>query len=150
VNPTAEFVTRSPEETERVGEQLGRRLQAGAVVALVGELGAGKTCFVRGLARGLGAPAAVSSPTFVLVNEYTGGRLPLFHLDAYRTTSLTELLDLGFDEYVSGPGVTAIEWADRVRPLLPPGTILVELTGLGDEPRTIRIGMDGGVSDEAR
>ena len=138
MSPTAEFVTRSADETERVGERLGRRLVPGDVVALRGELGAGKTCFIRGLARGLGVTQGVSSPTFVIVNQYTG-RMPVFHIDAYRTESLTELLDIGFDEYVSGDSVTVIEWSDKLEPLLPPGAIRVRVSGLGDEPRTIRI-----------
>jgi len=138
VSPTAEFTTRSADETERVGERLGRRLVPGEVVALSGELGAGKTCFIRGLARGLGVTQGVSSPTFVIVNQYTG-RMPVFHIDAYRTESLTELLDIGFDEYVSGDSVTVIEWSDKLEPLLPSGAIRVRISGLGDEPRTIRI-----------
>ncbi len=138
MSPTAEFVTRSADETERVGERLGRRLVPGEVVALSGELGAGKTCFIRGLARGLGVTQGVSSPTFVIVNQYTG-RMPVFHIDAYRTESLTELLDIGFDEYVSGDSVTVIEWSDKLEPLLPSGAIRVRISGLGDEPRTIRI-----------
>ena len=129
-------MTRSADETERVGERLGRRLVPGDVVALSGELGAGKTCFIRGLARGLGVTQGVSSPTFVIVNQYTG-RMPVFHIDAYRTESLTELLDIGFDEYVSGDSVTVIEWADKLEPLLPPGAIRVRISGLGDEPRMI-------------
>ncbi len=131
-------MTRSADETERVGERLGRRLVPGDVVALSGELGAGKTCFIRGLACGLGVTQTVSSPTFVIVNQYTG-RMPVFHIDAYRTESLTELLDIGFDEYVSGDSVTVIEWADKLEPLLPPGAIRVRISGLGDEPRTICI-----------
>ena len=138
MSPTAEFLTRSADETERVGERLGRRLVPGDVVALSGELGAGKTCFIRGLARGLGVTQGVSSPTFVIVNQYTG-RMPVFHIDAYRTESLTELLDIGFDEYVSGDSVTVIEWSDKLEPLLPPAAIRVRISGLGDEPRTIRI-----------
>jgi tRNA threonylcarbamoyladenosine biosynthesis protein TsaE len=138
VSPTAEFVTQSADETERVGERLGHRLVPGDVVALSGQLGAGKTCFIRGLARGLGVTQGVSSPTFVIVNQYTG-RMPIFHIDAYRTESLTELLDIGFDEYVSGDSVTVIEWSDKLEPLLPPGAIRVRISGLGDEPRTIRI-----------
>ena len=129
-------MTRSADETERVGERLGRRLVPGDVVALSGELGTGKTCFMRGLARGLGVTQGVSSPTFVIVNQYTG-RMPVFHIDAYRTESLTELLDIGFDEYVSGDSVTVIEWADKLEPLLPPGAIRVRISGLGDEPRMI-------------
>ena len=132
------LVAASPEETERAGEALAAELAPGDVVALVGELGAGKTCFVRGLARRLGAGDVVASPTFVLVNHYAG-RLPIHHVDAYRTTSLSEVVDLGFDELVAGAGITLIEWADRIAPLIPPDALWVHIEGLGDEPREIRI-----------
>jgi tRNA threonylcarbamoyladenosine biosynthesis protein TsaE len=132
------IVSRSPEETEAVGEELGRALGAGDVVGLCGELGAGKTCFVRGVARALGVPGRPLSPTFTLVNEYRGAR-PVYHVDAYRTESLAELLALGLDEYFDGDGVTVIEWADAMRPLLPARTICVRIDGVGDEPRTITI-----------
>jgi tRNA threonylcarbamoyladenosine biosynthesis protein TsaE len=131
-------VSHSPEETQAVGERLGRTLGPGAVVAMIGELGAGKTCFLQGLARGLDVPGSVTSPTFVLVNRYRG-RLPIHHLDAYRTDSLTELLDLGLDEMLHGDGVTVIEWADKLLPLLPAHAVVVTITGLGDEPRDITI-----------
>ncbi|HEY7435323.1 MAG TPA: tRNA (adenosine(37)-N6)-threonylcarbamoyltransferase complex ATPase subunit type 1 TsaE [Methylomirabilota bacterium] len=134
-----EIVTaRSPEETQAIGARLGARLGPGAVIACTGELGAGKTCFLQGLARGLGVTADVTSPTFVLVNQYRG-RLPVYHLDAYRTGSLTELVELGLEEMLHGDGVTVIEWADKLLPLLPAGTIHVSISGLGDEPREIRI-----------
>ncbi len=138
MNEDTRVTTTSPEETAGVGEDLGRTLAAGAVVALIGELGAGKTCFTQGLARGLGVTTHATSPTFVLVNEYRG-RLPVHHVDAYRTESLTEALDLGLAEILDGDGVTVIEWADRLLPLLPPHTIVVRITGLGDEPREITI-----------
>lgn len=130
--------TRAPEETAALGERLGATLAPGAVVGLVGELGAGKTVFVQGVVRGLGVTAPATSPTFVLVNEYRG-RLPVHHVDAYRTGSLTELVDLGLLELFDGDGVTVVEWADKLAPLLPPRTILVEIAGLGDEPRTVTI-----------
>jgi tRNA threonylcarbamoyladenosine biosynthesis protein TsaE len=130
--------SRDPAETQAIGAHLGARLTAGAVVACTGELGAGKTCFLQGLARGLGVAGDVTSPTFVLVNQYRG-RLPVYHLDAYRTGSLTELLDLGLEEMLHGDGVTVIEWADKLLPLLPARTIRVHLSGLGDEPREITI-----------
>jgi tRNA threonylcarbamoyladenosine biosynthesis protein TsaE len=132
------FVSRSPEETRALGERLGVKLQPGAVIACIGELGAGKTCFLQGLARGLGVSSAVTSPTFVLVNQYRG-RLPVFHLDAYRTEALTEVLELGLEEMMHGDGVTVIEWADKILPLLPPGTVMVRIRGLGDEPRSIEV-----------
>ena len=135
---TLRYESRSPEETRRLGESLGRRLRAGDVVATIGELGAGKTCFLQGLARGLGVTETATSPTFVLINEYRG-RLPLYHVDAYRTESLTELLDLGLEELFYGEGVTVVEWADKLLPLLPPHAITVRISGLGDEPREIEI-----------
>jgi tRNA threonylcarbamoyladenosine biosynthesis protein TsaE len=128
----------TPEETQRLGERLGRRLREGAVVACTGELGAGKTCFLQGLARGLGVSADVTSPTFVLVNVYQG-RLPVYHVDAYRTESLSELLDVGLEEILHGAGVTIIEWADKILPLLPATAITVAIRGLGDEPRDIEL-----------
>jgi tRNA threonylcarbamoyladenosine biosynthesis protein TsaE len=133
-----ELVTASPEETEAAGEGLGRTLAPGAVVALTGELGSGKTCFVRGLVRGLGGTVRVTSPTFVLVNEYRG-RVPVHHVDAYRTGSLAELQDIGLPELFAGDGVTVVEWADKLLPLLPADAIHVRIEGLGDEPRTITI-----------
>jgi tRNA threonylcarbamoyladenosine biosynthesis protein TsaE len=127
-----------PEQTAAAGEALGRTLRAGDVVALYGELGAGKTCFVQGLVRGLDVVTQATSPTFVLVNEYRG-RLSVHHVDAYRTSSLTELMDLGLLELFGGDGVTLLEWADRAEPLLPARAIRVRIEGLGDEPREVRI-----------
>ncbi|MGH7314264.1 MAG: tRNA (adenosine(37)-N6)-threonylcarbamoyltransferase complex ATPase subunit type 1 TsaE [Candidatus Rokuibacteriota bacterium] len=132
------IATRSPEETAAAGERLGQTLQAGDVVALTGELGAGKTCFVQGLARGLGVGALATSPTFVLINEYRG-RLPVHHVDAFRTASLTELMDLGLPELFDEDGVTVIEWADKLTSLLPSRAIHVAIAGVGDEPRRITI-----------
>ena len=133
-----EIVSPSAESTEAAGERLGATLGPGAVVALTGELGAGKTCFVQGLVRGLGATVRATSPTFVLVNQYSG-RVPIHHVDAYRTDSMTELLDLGLLEMVGGEGVTVIEWADKLTPLLPPDAVHVHIAGVGDEPRAITI-----------
>jgi tRNA threonylcarbamoyladenosine biosynthesis protein TsaE len=138
VATAVEIVSASAEMTEAAGERLGATLGPGAVVALTGELGAGKTCFVQGLVRGLGASVRATSPTFVLVNEYVG-RVPIHHVDAYRTDSMTELIDLGLLEMVGGEGVTVIEWADKLTPLLPPDAIRVHIAGVGDEPRTITI-----------
>src|SRR5713226_4215388 len=132
------LTSRSPEETEAAGERLATTLGPSAVVALTGELGAGKTCYVQGLTRGLGATTWATSPTFVLVNEYRG-RLPIHHVDAYRTASVTELVDLGLEEMIDGDGVTVIEWAEKAGPLLPKRTIHVHIEGVGDEPREITI-----------
>jgi tRNA threonylcarbamoyladenosine biosynthesis protein TsaE len=134
----AEIVSPSAAATEAAGERLGATLGPGAVVALTGELGAGKTSFVQGLVRGLGASVRATSPTFVLVNEYAG-RVPIHHVDAYRTESMTELMDLGLLEMIGGDGVTIVEWADRLTPLMPPDAIHVHITGVGDELRTITI-----------
>jgi len=138
VAPRAEITSARPEETEDAGERLGRILGPGAVVALTGELGAGKTCFIQGLVRGLGVTGRATSPTFVLINQYPG-RVPVYHVDAYRTESLTELMDLGLLELFGGEGVTVIEWADKLASLLPPDAIHVHIAGVGDEPRAITI-----------
>jgi tRNA threonylcarbamoyladenosine biosynthesis protein TsaE len=149
-NPVLEeVVSTSPEATRAAGERLGRLLSAADVVALTGALGAGKTCFIQGLARGLEVTVRPTSPTFVLVNEYRG-RLRVHHVDAYRTTSLTELLDVGLLELFDGDGVTLVEWADKLEPLLPPRTIRVHIEGVGDEPRRIEIRRPGGVSNSRR
>jgi tRNA threonylcarbamoyladenosine biosynthesis protein TsaE len=128
----------TPADTAAAGEALGRTLGAGDVVALYGELGAGKTCFVQGLVRGLDVTGHATSPTFVLVNEYRGRR-PVYHVDAYRTTTLTELVDLGLLDLLGGDGVTLVEWADKAEPLLPERTVRVRIDGVGDEPRVITI-----------
>src|SRR6059058_3660211 len=109
---SARLVTSSAQETDATGERLGATLGAGDVVALSGELGAGKTVFVQGLVRALGVTTGATSPTFVIVNEYRG-RLPVHHVDAYRTESLAELMDVGLLELMGGDGVTLLEWADR-------------------------------------
>ena len=110
-----EFVTNSPEETEELGERLGRALSPGDVVAFTGDLGAGKTAFTRGIARGLGIGDRVTSPTFAIVNEYEGGRLPLFHFDMYRLTSSDELFDIGWEDYLARGGVADALERDTVR-----------------------------------
>jgi tRNA threonylcarbamoyladenosine biosynthesis protein TsaE len=135
---TSRLTTTSPEETDAAGARLGATLAAGDVVALSGELGAGKTVFVQGLVRALGVATGATSPTFVLINEYRG-RMPVHHVDAYRTESLAEIVDLGLPELMDGEGVTVIEWAERLEPLLPPRAVRVRIVGVGDEPRTISI-----------
>jgi tRNA threonylcarbamoyladenosine biosynthesis protein TsaE len=135
---SASLATSAPEETDAAGERLGTTLGPGDVVALSGELGAGKTVFVQGLVRALGVTSGATSPTFVLVNEYRG-RLPVHHVDAYRTASLAELLDLGVEEMMDGDGVTVIEWPERLEPVLPARAVRVRIAGVGDEPRHITI-----------
>jgi len=109
----ATFISHRPAETEALGETWGREAETGLVIGLCGELGAGKTQLVRGLARGLGSPERVHSPTFTLVNVYSGGRLTLFHLDLYRLDTPEQILRAGLHDYLRMPGVTVIEWADK-------------------------------------
>ena len=135
--PSQRFITNGPEETEALGARLARALGPGAVVAFTGDLGAGKTAFVRGLARGLGIPDRVTSPTFTIVNEYEGGRLPLFHFDMYRLASSGELFDIGWEDYLARGGVCAVEWSERMEELLEPGTIRVDLRRGEDEDRRV-------------
>lgn len=112
-------ISRSVEETIAIGRQIGEAARSGDVFALIGDLGAGKTQLVKGIAAGLGTPAEVTSPTFTLIHEYTGSRTPLYHFDFYRITSAEEAARLGLDEYFYGNGVCVIEWADRFPELLP-------------------------------
>ena len=132
-----EFVTNSPEE---LGERLGRALSPGDVVAFTGDLGAGKTAFTRGIARGLGIGDRVTSPTFAIVNEYEGGRLPLFHFDMYRLTSSDELFDIGWEDYLARGGVCAVEWSEIVSDALEDGVLRVDIRrGAGEGERIITI-----------
>jgi len=109
-----EFISQSPADTAALGAEIGRAAQTGLVLALSGELGAGKTQLVKGLAAGLGVTARVHSPTFTLVNEYGGGRLKLFHLDLYRMETPAQILSAGIEEFFSPDGVAVIEWAERL------------------------------------
>ena len=133
-----EFLTHSPEETEKVGEALGRVLQAGTVIAYEGDLGAGKTAFTRGLARGLGASEQVTSPTYTIVNEYLSGRLPLFHFDMYRLTCADDLWDIGWEDYLDRGGVCAVEWSENVKEALE-DPIFVRIEKCGEDNRKITI-----------
>ena len=136
-----EHVTNSPEETEALGEMLAGRLEPGTVIAFTGDLGAGKTAFVRGLARGLGITERVTSPTFTIVNEYEGGRLPLFHFDMYRLGSADELFDIGWEDYLARGGVCAVEWSENVSDALEEGCLRVDIRrGENDDQRIITIG----------
>lgn len=113
------FISKSAEETVTIGRVYGRDARQGDVFALRGDLGAGKTQFVKGFVAGLESNADVTSPTFVLVHEYSGGRLPVYHFDFYRLENRDSILRLGFDDYIFGDGVCLIEWADRYRDLIP-------------------------------
>ena len=134
-----EYTTCSPEETERLGAALAARLQPGDVIAYYGGLGAGKTALTRGIAAGLGIPDRVTSPTFAIVNEYEGGRLPLFHFDMYRLNSADDLFDIGWEDYLSRGGVCAVEWSENVMDALPEDTVWVRIAREGDTGRSITI-----------
>jgi tRNA threonylcarbamoyladenosine biosynthesis protein TsaE len=131
--------TRSAEETIGFGERLAATLQRGDVVALSGELGAGKTALVKGIARGLGVSQDVTSPTFTLIHEYTGGRLRLFHIDLYRLDSAQQALAIGIEDYLNGDGITVIEWAEKIASLLPERTTRIRIESLGETMRRIEV-----------
>jgi len=137
------IITNSEKETVLEGEKLGRTLDAGAVVALYGDLGAGKTAFTRGISAGLGISMNVSSPTFTIVNEYPGN-IPLFHFDMYRLDSENELFDIGWDDYHDRGGVCVVEWSEKVPGAFSPETISVEFENLGDNKRRLTIKNDDG------
>ncbi len=134
-----EYRSGSPEETEALGSALSARLTAGAVVAFSGDLGAGKTAFVRGLARGLGVSERVTSPTFTIVNEYESGRLPLFHFDLYRLSGPDDLFEIGWEDYMDRGGVCAVEWSEVAGTLLGPDCIHVDIKHGGGDDRIITI-----------
>ncbi len=130
--------TQSEAETVRVGEELGKRLRPGDVVAFYGDLGAGKTAFIRGVARGLGVTARVSSPTFTVVNEYPGP-VPLFHFDMYRLGSSDELFEIGWEDYLVRDGVCCVEWTENVEDAMPEDAIRVRIDKTGDLSRRITV-----------
>ena len=141
-----EFITHSPEETEKIGEALAKSLQPGTVLAYRGDLGAGKTAFTRGLARGLGCKETVTSPTYTIVNEYLGGRLPLFHFDMYRLASSDDLWDIGWEDYLEREGVCAVEWSENVQDAME-DAVTVTIEKLGETTRRITIEGGQGYAD---
>ena len=136
-----EFLTASPAETEAIGAALGKILPPGTVIAYRGDLGAGKTAFTRGLAKGLGCTDMVTSPTYTIVNEYLNGRMPLFHFDMYRLASSDDLWDIGWEDYLERGGVCAVEWSENVEDAME-GAISVTIEKTGEESR--RITIEGG------
>ena len=136
-----QYITNSPAETEAIGTALGKILKPGTVIAYQGDLGAGKTAFTRGLAKGLGADDMVTSPTYTIVNEYLGGRCPLFHFDMYRLASSDDLWDIGWDDYLDRNGVCAVEWSENVADAME-DPIVITIEKLGEESR--RITIEGG------
>ncbi len=138
------YTTHSESETEALGAAFAKTLPAGAVAALYGELGCGKTAFVRGMARGMGIGCLVNSPTFTIVNEYLGGpgTIPLFHFDMYRLGGADELYDIGWEDYLGRGGVCAVEWSENVPGAFDGDEIAVRFEKTGDNDRTITIGRE--------
>ena len=132
------FQTNSPAETEAIGAALGKILNPGTVIAYRGDLGAGKTAFTRGLAKGLGCREIVTSPTYTIVNEYLGGRLPLFHFDMYRLRSSDDLFDIGWEDYLDRGGVCAVEWSENVEDAME-DAICITIEKLGEDSRQITL-----------
>lgn len=130
--------TYSEAETIEIGERLGRILEKGDIVTLNGDLGAGKTHFTKGIARGLGVEDYVTSPTFTIVNEYSG-RIPLYHFDVYRIDDIYEMYEIGFEEYLYGEGICIIEWSNIIKDLLPKNTIDITINRLEENIREIEI-----------
>lgn len=137
-----EYISHNEPETENIGESFAARLQAGDVIAYRGGLGAGKTAFTRGLARGLGCESRVTSPTFTIVNEYEG-KLPLFHFDIYRLGDEDELFDIGWEDYLNRGGVCAVEWSERITGALPPETITVTISRCPENEDWRKITIEG-------
>ena len=136
-----QYITNSPAQTEAMGAALGKIINPGTVIAYRGDLGAGKTAFTRGLARGLGCTEIVTSPTYTIVNEYLGGRIPLFHFDMYRLRSSDDLFDIGWEDYLDRNGVCAVEWSENVDDAME-DAVYVTIEKLGEDSR--RITLEGG------
>lgn len=134
-----QYISNSPKDTEKIAEELAKTLSGGEVIAFTGGLGMGKTCFVRGLARGLDYIGDVTSPTFAVVNEYLGGKFDLYHFDMYRIESWNDLYSIGYFDYLSSGGVLAIEWSENISEALEPDTIYVEIINSGENQRIIKI-----------
>ena len=133
-----EYITNSPAETEKIGAALGKIIPPGTVIAYRGDLGAGKTAFTRGLARGLGSSEMVTSPTYTIVNEYLGGRCPLFHFDMYRLASSDDLWDIGWEDYLDRNGICAVEWSENVEDAME-DAVVITIEKLGEDSRQITI-----------
>ena len=141
-----QYTTNSPAETEAIGAALGKIIEPGAVIAYRGDLGAGKTAFTRGLAKGLGCTEIVTSPTYTIVNEYLGGRIPLFHFDMYRLRSSDDLFDIGWEDYLERGGVCAVEWSENVDDAME-DALYITIEKLGEDARRITIEGGGDLAD---
>lgn len=129
------FIAENLQETEKLGRRLGALLSAGDMVCMNGDLGAGKTSFVKAIARGIGVTEDVTSPTYTIINEY-GGPVPVYHFDVYRIMELEEMVDIGYEEYFFGEGICLLEWAENVRELLPEKHLWIEITRVDEERRS--------------
>lgn len=140
------IISKSPEDTFRIGEKLAKHLFPGSIVCLSGDLGAGKTAFTQGLGKGLGIAEHITSPTYTIINEYYSGRIPLYHFDVYRLGSSDEMFELGCDEYFFGNGISVLEWADNVYDILPPHKLWINIS-MRDNPeeREIKIEAHGDI-----
>ena len=135
----------SEKETERIGEAIGRAAEPGTVVALIGDLGTGKTTLTKSIARGLGVTETVTSPTFNIIREYKSGRIPLYHFDVYRIGDPDEMFELGYEEYFYGDGICVVEWADIIEELLPEDAVIIRIErGADEEEREYRIESEDG------
>ena len=141
-----QFTTNSPAQTEEIGAALGKIIEPGTVIAYRGDLGAGKTAFTRGLAKGLGCTEIVTSPTYTIVNEYLGGRIPLFHFDMYRLRSSDDLFDIGWEDYLDRGGVCAVEWSENVDDAME-DALYITIEKLGEDARRITIEGGGDLVD---
>ncbi len=135
----ATFISNNPDETEALGRQFAATLQAGEVIALEGDLGAGKTSFTKGIVAGLGSLVSVTSPTFTLLHEYGGGSRPVFHFDFYRLNDAADARGLALDDYFFSDGISIVEWADRFRELIPREAKWVHIESTGPEQRSIHL-----------
>ena len=140
-----QYLSLSPADTEAFGAAFAAQLHAGDVIAFRGGLGAGKTALTRGIAQGLGIPGQVTSPTYTIVNEYLGGRLPLFHFDMYRLSSSDELFDIGWEDYLERGGICAVEWSENVADALE-NAIVIDIARVDGQEDARRITVTGGVS----
>ena len=145
-----EYFSDSPQETVNIAAHLADTLKSGDVIAFTGDLGAGKTCFTKGLASGLGYKGMVTSPTFALINEYVGGRLPIYHFDMYRVASYDDLYSTGYFDYENSGGILVVEWSENISEVLPDNTIYINIENLGENKRKIVItGISPDISAEA-
>lgn len=135
----------SEQETEQIGEAIGRAAEPGTVVALIGDLGTGKTTLTKSIARGLGVTETVTSPTFNIIREYKSGRIPLYHFDVYRIGDPDEMFELGYEEYFYGDGICVVEWADIIEELLPEDAVIIRIErGADEEKREYKIESEDG------